>query len=356
MGKWWSILFAVVMLGCALSMVVAPLVGIWLPEGVSTHAWDVDKLFYFILAVTTFFFLLTEGLLVWFMWKYAGRYDPAKAKEVLEADLATQPPEPMETLQPTWFGRLMRPVLRVLNDQHRVEMAWTLVPAIILLYIAFAQVGAWVEIKYRSRMPNRELDEASAGAGEAKGEGADSANQVEIVAHQFGWRMRYPHPDRVEMWRHGNWKPTLGEKESPVKRDYVSFPRVKQMTDIDVVNELHTWVGQPLVIHLSTRDVIHSFNVPVMRVKQDALPGRIIPVWFTPTKSNVRLNPMTKEYEDGYNPVTGKTDSTHIWDIACAELCGWGHYRMIGRVYVHKDYDEFLDWLRKRADAASVSK
>ena len=160
-GKWWSILFAVVMLGCALSMVVAPLVGIWLPEGVSTHAWDVDKLFYFILAVTTFFFLLTEGLLVWFMWKYAGRYDPAKAKEVLEADLATQPPEPMETLQPTWFGRLMRPVLRVLNDQHRVEMAWTLVPAIILLYIAFAQVGAWVEIKYRSRMPNRELDEAS---------------------------------------------------------------------------------------------------------------------------------------------------------------------------------------------------
>src|SRR5262245_31947985 len=101
------------MLGCALSMVVAPLVGIWLPEGNSTHAWDVDKLFYFILVVTTFFFLLTEGILVWFMWKYAGRYDPAKAKEVLEADLATVPPEPMETLQPTWFGRLIRPVLRV---------------------------------------------------------------------------------------------------------------------------------------------------------------------------------------------------------------------------------------------------
>lgn len=337
MGKGWSILFGVVMAGCAASMVAAPLVGMWLPEGVSTHAWDVDKLFYFILIVTAFFFFLTEGILVYFMWRYAGRYDPRKAREVFDIDQATSPPEPMETLQPTWFGRAMRPVLHVLRDQHRVEMAWTLVPAVILLYIAFAQVSAWELIKYRSRMP--------------QGEGDDVPNQVEIVAHQFGWRMRYPSPERMENWRKGDW--SAGGR---LKKDYDSFARVKTMTDVDVVNELHTWVGQPVLVQLSTRDVIHSFNLPVMRVKQDALPGRIIPVWFTPTKSNTRFNPATKEYEDGHNPDTGKRDSLHIWDIACAELCGWGHYRMIGRIYVHKDYDEFLDWLKRKAEAQRASR
>ena len=99
-------------------------------------------------------------------------------------------------------------------------------------------------------------------------------------------------------------------------------------------------------MHLSTRDVIHSFNLPHLRVKQDALPGKMIPVWFTPTKSNVELD-KTGVYVDGMNPATGRHDDHHIWELACAELCGWGHYRMIGRLYVHNDEQEFLDWLKK---------
>lgn len=342
MGKGWSILFGVTMLACAGSMVAAPLLGYWLPAGLSTHAWDVDKLFYFILVVTSFFFILTEGLLVWFMWKFAGRYDPGKLPEVPAPELATQPPEPEETLQPTWFGRAMKPVMHVLRDQHRVEMAWTFVPAVILLYLAFAQVGAWVNIKYASHSP--------------AGEKTEAALQVEVVAHQFGWRMRYPSPDRLEDWRKGDWSKDKAGKDSIVKRDYDSFSRNKQMSDVDAVNELHTWVGHPLMVHLSTRDVIHSFNIPIMRVKQDALPGRVIPVWFTPTESNTRFNPRTQQYEDGWNPRTGKHDPHYIWDIACAELCGWGHYRMIGRLYVHKDYDDFRAWLRRRATEQNQSK
>lgn len=350
MGKWWSYLFGLVLFACAASLVWAPLAGYWLPEGVSTHSWDVDKLFYFILIVTGFFYFLTEGLLVWFIWRFAGY--PLGAKEAPDAGEvpATVPQESVETLQPTWFGRLMKPVARVLHDQHRVEMAWTLVPALILLYIAFAQIGAWVRIKYESRQPNEV--------------GEKSALQVEVIAHQFGWRMRYPNPARLESWRKGSWEDVDG-KESPTKKNYRAFGRNLDMDDVVIVNELHTWVGQPVLVHLSTRDVLHSFNLPHMRVKQDALPGRVIPVWFTPTKSNTRVNPHYKEllakgqyqevidkgelgevWEDGFNPVTGKVDQLHVWDLACAELCGWGHYRMIGRLYVHPNYKSFQDWLQ----------
>jgi len=71
-GKWWSVLFGVVMAACLGLFVAAPFVGWWLPEGVSTHAFRVDRLFYIILFITGFFFVLTESLLVIFMWLYAG--------------------------------------------------------------------------------------------------------------------------------------------------------------------------------------------------------------------------------------------------------------------------------------------
>jgi cytochrome c oxidase subunit 2 len=102
-------------------------------------------------------------------------------------------------------------------------------------------------------------------------------------------------------------------------------------------------------------DVIHSFNLPHFRVKQDALPGKTIPVWFTVTKSNTRRvvletdkdgDPLRLGWEDGYADPRKAKDDNFIWDLACAELCGWGHYRMIGRAFVHPDENDFLDWLR----------
>jgi cytochrome c oxidase subunit 2 len=103
-------------------------------------------------------------------------------------------------------------------------------------------------------------------------------------------------------------------------------------------------------VQLSTKDVIHSFNLPHMRVKQDALPGKTIPVWFKPTDYNVE--PSGKDgkpswiYRGGLNADTGRAnDSNYVWEIACAELCGWGHYRMIGRAIVHKDEADFERWL-----------
>ncbi len=84
-------------------------------------------------------------------------------------------------------------------------------------------------------------------------------------------------------------------------------------------------MDKPVLVHLSSKDVIHSFGLFEMRVKQDAVPGMDIPVWFIPNKVG--------EYE-----------------ISCSQLCGLGHYRMRGFVSVKSDAD-FRTWLVEEAKA-----
>jgi cytochrome c oxidase subunit 2 len=325
--KWWSVLFGVTMAACLGMFIAAPFAGWWLPPGVSTHAWHVDKLFYIILFITGFFFILTEAILVYFMWVYAGR--PGQAGHVFG-------PHPYEE-KVFWTGpfkHLFRPVSAILHNQHRVELAWTFVPAVILLYIAFAQVGTWLEVKDRSREPSMRSKVVPI--------------QAEVSARQFEWRVRYPSSYRLKKWL---------DKEAGADTDFKSFgqfhvgrpaPKAPMLDDVHLVNEVHIWKEQTMLVHLDTLDVIHSFNVPHMRVKQDALPGKTIPVWFTPTEWNTAYNPKTSQWEDAVNPNTGAFgDVNYRWEIACAELCGWGHHRMIGRVYVHKDREDFFKWLRQ---------
>jgi cytochrome c oxidase subunit 2 len=310
-NKWWSFLFGTVMLACTALFVVAPMVGWWLPKAVSSHAWDIDFLFYVILAITGFFFLLTEALLVVFMYRYAGR-------------------EPGQVLAPSPMAKVFEPLTRVFNTAHKVEMAWSIIPAVILLYVAFAQVSTWADVKYKSRLYKIVEDSEKS---------QNSPVQVAVSARQFEWRMRYPSPENWKDWQHN---PKSAE----------SWGRSPQFDDIHVVNELHIIKDRHVVIQLSTKDVIHSFNSPHMRVKQDALPGKTIPVWFKPVASNVtrmrgdhRRLPVWQD-GGGHDPETGKPRDPHlVWEIACAELCGWGHYRMIGRIYVHDNEDDFLYWL-----------
>ena len=304
-NKGWSILFGVTMIACGVGFAISPFMGWWVPEGVSAHAWDVDLLFYVILYITAFFFFLTEGILVMFMWLYSGAAD-GKHPVSHSAE----------------YPAFVKPLTNLLHDQHRVELAWTFVPAVILLYIAFAQVNTWANIKYESRNHGKKGDNAT--------------QQLAVSARQFEWRMRYPNVKRFEKW--------LATKD-PSDPDFASFGKVPQADDVYVVNEMHVWKGQNVVVHLSTRDVIHSLNLPNFRVKQDALPGKLIPVFFTPTKANCKWIEEKKRWVDGVDPETGKENHDLIYDIPCAELCGWGHYRMIGRVYVHKDQKDFTNWL-----------
>jgi cytochrome c oxidase subunit 2 len=134
----------------------------------------------------------------------------------------------------------------------------------------------------------------------------DAPFTVNVVAEQFAWNVHYPGDDGV-----------FG-KRSPELIDVVRNPLGLDMTDAaaadDVVsvNELHLPVDRPVIVNLSSKDVIHSFGVPQLRVKQDAIPGLVIPIWFRPT--------VEGEYE-----------------IACAQLCGLSHYRMKGFVTVESE-------------------
>lgn len=158
------------------------------------------------------------------------------------------------------------------HGSTKAEVLWTAVPFVIVLTLALYSRGLWAEIKDPNRVP------------------AD-ALPVQTVAKQFEWNTTYPGADEQ-----------FGTAD-----------------DFTVRNELHVPVDRPVVVHLESEDVIHSLFIPDLRVKQDALPGRTIPVWFEAT--------ATGEYP-----------------IGCAELCGNSHTRMRGTLHVHsaEDYRDFL--------------
>lgn len=161
------------------------------------------------------------------------------------------------------------------------EFAWVLVPTALVLVldlgIDFAGAKAWNKVK---------------------GEAPPSDIQVIVTGKQFNWDFTYPGPDGK-----------FGTED-----------------DLTIENELHVPVNKPVRLVIKSADVIHSFFVPTLRLKQDAVPGREIPAWFEAT--------ATGEYE-----------------IACAELCGYGHYTMRGFLFIHTA-DDYAQWLAERWPAS----
>ena len=150
-----------------------------------------------------------------------------------------------------------------------LEIIWTIIPAAILIVLSFMSVSTWAKVKQHA---------------------PDSDFELQVAAKQFNWDVVYPGADG------------------------------KFGTDDDVKfdNDLHVPVNKVVRVHLSSKDVIHSFFLPNLRLKQDAVPGRTILVWFEATKP-------------------GK------YEIPCAELCGFGHSGMKGWLYVHTP-EEYAKW------------
>jgi cytochrome c oxidase subunit 2 len=169
------------------------------------------------------------------------------------------------------------------HGSHVLEMVWTAIPAVLLLVIAFSQMEVWSDVKI-----NFPTDEGDAYSKERP--------MMEVYASQFDWRARYPDEE-------GNFN------------------------GVDVIEsayDIYVPVDTKVVFHLKSRDVLHSFFVPEFRLKQDAVPGMTIPVWF-------------EAMEEG------------SYDLICAELCGWGHYKMAGKVHVlsQEDYTAWLEGQRE---------
>jgi len=137
--------------------------------------------------------------------------------------------------------------------------------------------------------------------------------EVRVTGEQFAWNIHYPGPDGV----FGRTDNTLISASNPVGIDR-DHPAAKD--DVGLLNILTLPVDRTIVIQLASRDVVHSFTLNEMRVKQDAVPGMTTRTWFTPTQ-------------------------TGDWEIACSQLCGLGHYRMRGELHV-VTADGWNAWMR----------
>jgi cytochrome c oxidase subunit II len=154
---------------------------------------------------------------------------------------------------------------------------------------------------------------------------ANEALLVEVTGEQFAWNVHYAGPDGV----FGRTDIKLLDLQSnPLGLDR-SDPAAKD--DVTTVNQLYLPVNKPIIVRLRSKDVIHSFGVPEFRVKQDAIPGLTIPIWFVPNVTTAEMRARTKNPEFQY-------------EIACAQLCGLGHARMRGFVTV-ETADEFQKWI-----------
>ena len=182
-----------------------------------------------------------------------------------------------------------RQPVNFVHGNHVLEIVWSILPAAILLFIALYQMEPWAASKLaRPTLPNGDLQPPLA----------------EVTGRQFEWRIRYAGED--------------GQIGTP--------------DDLFTVNDLHLPKDEKIVLAIKSQDVLHSFFLPNLRIKQDVVPGMKQHVWFTATKNGA-------------------------YDIVCAELCGWGHYKMKGRITVqdHADYDRWIEQLRSEQNLTELA-
>ena len=157
---------------------------------------------------------------------------------------------------------------------------------------------------------------------------------VEVTGEQFAWNVHYAGPDgkfgRTDIKLIDVQSNSLGlDRDDPAAKD-----------DVTTMNQLYLPLNKPIIVKLRSKDVIHSFGIPEFRVKQDAVPGLTIPVWFIPNVTTAEMRTRTGNAEFQY-------------EIACAQLCGLGHAKMRGFVTV-LPAAEFQTWLDERVQEQSA--
>ena len=217
----------------------------WLPEDVSTFGQEIDSLFYLIYYITAVTFILVTVLMVVFLIKYR---DQGGRRATYS------------------------------HGNTTLEIIWTIIPAAILIVLAFMSASTWAKVKRHA---------------------PDSDFELQVTAKQFNWEVVYPGEDR--------------KFDTP--------------DDVKFDNDLHVPVNKVVRVYLGSKDVIHSFYLPNLRLRQDAVPGRTILVWFEATKP-------------------GK------YELPCSQLCGFGHSGMKGWLYVHTP-EEYTKWEQENLAAKS---
>lgn len=234
----------------------------------SEHGVITDRLFWITMAVTGFIFILTHILLFWFPYKYQYRTD-RKASYY--------------------------------PDNNKLEVIWTLVPAVVLALLVISGWRAWTDI----------TDPAPEGA-----------HQVELMGYQFAWEIRYPGKDNIL----GDFDYRLINASNSRGIDFSDQNSRDDFPSQTVVIPK----GEPVIFKIRARDVLHSVFAPHMRLKMDAVPGMPTRFWFVPTKTTAEMRAELGNEEFEY-------------EIACTEVCGSGHFSM-KRVITVVEPEEYRKW------------
>jgi heme/copper-type cytochrome/quinol oxidase subunit 2 len=310
--------------------------GLNLPPSISTYGVEVDRLYYVILYITGFFFILTEAALIAFMLMFRA-------------------------------GRKNAKVRGDVHGNHTLEIVWTTIPALILVVLALMGQRTWAEIRSPSSIP------------------AD-AIPIQVSARQFAWDIRYAGKDG----KFGKTASKLITEDNPFGIDPDDS---SGKDDVVMDSQMCVPVNKPVKVSIMSKDVIHSFFLPSVRIKQDAVPGMIIDVWFQATKTTeqgrnewkstkvrtMSLNEVKSISHSGRTLMSAETykdkSGTSIVDkdgliledfvqqlkdaglqeikvypefdyqIVCAELCGNSHFKMKGTLLVESQegYNKFLE-------------
>ena len=262
-------LSGIVLAGLLLVLIIASLYlfiaqPFWFPKLASEHGQRIDSLFMAVLVVSGIAFVLVQGALGYFVARYGQSGNEHAAY---------------------W------------HDNPKAEAFLLILTAVILTVLVFMGQRVWASIYFADAPKN--------------------ATEIDITAEQFQWNFHYAGGDG----RFGRTDTKLITNTNFIGLDK-SDPNAKD--DVVSINQMHVPVGKPVRVRLHSKDVIHSFFLPNFRMKQDAVPGMGIEVWFTPTTAG--------QYE-----------------IACAELCGLGHYRMRAFLTVEESQAAFDKWLSDTA-------
>lgn len=261
----------------------------------SEHGLALDGLFDTTLFFTGIVFVVTQILLFWYSYKF--QYKPG------------------------------RKVLFLAHDT-RLEVFWTAIPAAVMCFLVVKGLIVW---------------------NEAMADTNDEYIEIEAMGQQFNWLIRYPGADN----RLGERNYKLFTASNPFGQDWNDTKNLDDFHPAEIVLPK----GKKVRVRITSKDVLHNFDLPHFRVKMDAIPGLPTYFVFTPTTTTdeyrQRLK-MTPEYQALVDPAD--PESPMLWEafnyeLACAELCGKGHYSMKRLVKI-VEQEEYDAWSAKQQEQA----
>lgn len=260
-----------------------------LPGAASLHGQKIDVLWDYNMYLITVVFLITNAVLFYFAYKYSGKKD-TKAT--------------------------------FLAHDNRLEMIWTVVPAVVLAFVIIFGLKYWNEITDRSTDPNKVT--------------------VELYAKQFDWTARYAGKDKTLGLT--DYRQISGSNDTGM-----DTMDVAGNDDIIAKNEFHIPVNREIEFKMRSRDVIHSAYMPHFRAQMNCVPGMITEFKFTPTKTTaqMRKDPYVIQLMAGINQARAKKGDPAVefdYTLLCNKICGTSHYNMQMTIVVdtEKDYNEWI--------------